>query len=338
MNQRLVTLLLCAVLQTLSSCGDSTAPDPAGRVVWTSVATLPVEARGGRLSQIWGSSPTDIWVVGSPTGLYHYDGTAWSPVAIAGTPYISYIWGRSATDLWAVGSTATATYPNYIGTILHYDGTNWSTVSSVSTTDLFRSVWASSGSNVLVGAWSPADVSRVAHYDGTSWSNSYQAHASSLVTIWGASPSDVWAIGFIGQTGGSYSGSIMHYDGASWSAVVPTVSRGLFGLWGFSSSFVVAVGRDEYDGSGIALTYDGKNWSTSWTGNASTSVVSVWGTSETNVWAVGEIVLHFDGKRWSTVSGPSSDPPIFLNGVWTSSPGDVWAVGWNQVYHGVIPS
>src|SRR5712664_3366866 len=58
------------------------------------------------------------------------------------------------------------------------------------------------------------------------------------------------------------------------------------------------------------------------------SLVAVWGSSATDVWAVGNLepqggaMVHYDGTSWSSVMNGT-----FLNAVWGTSASDVWAVG-----------
>src|SRR6266550_1543677 len=54
----------------------------------------------------------------------------------------------------------------------------------------------------------------------------------------------------------------------------------------------------------------------------------IWGTSATDVWAVGDAgtILHYNGTSWSSVPSGTFQ---FLDGVWGSSASDVWAVGDN---------
>ena len=65
-------------------------------------------------------------------------------------------------------------------------------------------------------------------------------------------------------------------------------------------------------------------------GNA---LASVWGSSASDVWAVGlaGTVLHWNGSTWSgtpnVVASPDSGAPVDLTSVWGSSSTDVWAVG-----------
>jgi hypothetical protein len=53
---------------------------------------------------------------------------------------------------------------------------------------------------------------------------------------------------------------------------------------------------------------------------------SVWGSSESDVWAVGDAgtILHFDGRAWSMIRPVTLEN---LTGVRGSSPKDVWACG-----------
>jgi hypothetical protein len=69
------------------------------------------------LSKIWGSSPTDIYVVGSENTALHYDTNSWTKMVI-GIPGEDFqdIWGFSGSDIFVIGNK---------GGILHYDGSAW---------------------------------------------------------------------------------------------------------------------------------------------------------------------------------------------------------------------
>jgi len=68
-------------------------------------------------------------------------------------------------------------------------------------------------------------------------------------------------------------------------------------------------------------------WSTM-TSGTTTSLHAVWGSSSSDVFAVGlsGTILHYDGSSWSTMTSGTTEG---LNGVWGSSSSDVFAVGWN---------
>lgn len=322
-QQVLMPIVISAVLLSAGGCADSTAPDPASRMVWNTAVTLNVGGRGGALEGIWGSSPNDIWVVASDGTIHHFNGTSWSSEA-SGSTNLSAVWGTSANDVWTVGSQ----------TILHYDGASWSSVSNVADGAILTGVSGTSSSQLwAVGFMISANVGSIAHYDGTRWSSFSLTYRSGPFAVWGASSSDVWAVGYR-RADLINSGSITHYDGSSWSTVSPNDSSFLRGVWGASRSSIWAVGEEGAVSAGTIVFYDGVHWSRNWTGNALTPLYSVWGTSGTNVWAVGDVVLHFNGGRWSSVPSPISGT---LRGVWASSPRDVWAVGGNQVFHATLP-
>jgi hypothetical protein len=84
-------------------------------------------------------------------------------------------------------------------------------------------------------------------------------------------------------------------------------------------------GSDVFAVGGTILHYDGTDWSPMSSGTTqSLSGVGVWGSSGSDVFAVGGTILHYDGSEWSDMS---SGTTAGLWDVWGSSGGDVFAVG-----------
>ena len=68
------------------------------------------------------------------------------------------------------------------------------------------------------------------------------------------------------------------------------------------------------------------------------SLVAVWGSSATDVWAVGSggSILQYDGAGWKAVPSTTTET---LYGVWGTVPGEVWVVGsFRTLLHGPGPS
>ena len=85
----------------------------------------------------------------------------------------------------------------------------------------------------------------------------------------------------------------------------------------------------------MILHYDGNSW-TPMTSGSSAVLQAVWGSGETDVFAVGYdssyagVILHYDGNSWSSMStGTASE----LYGVWGSGGADVFAVGRSKILH-----
>jgi uncharacterized repeat protein (TIGR01451 family) len=259
------------------------------------------------LSDVWGSSGSDLFAVGQGGTILHHDGSTWNSVNSGTSAYLLGVWGSSSSDVTAVG---------YDGTILHYDGVVWSPMDSGTTESLYA-VWGSSGSDVFaVGCGGT-----ILHYDGTTWNPMSNGTSERLRGVWGSSGSDVFAVGDWG--------TILHYDGASWSPMYSDTTKYLDGVWGSSGSDVFAVGGS-FDTPGIAVHYDGMAWSAMDSG-LTDWLRGIWGSSGGEVVAVGDwgTILHYDGTAWSAVSSGTGNS---LTGVWGSSGSNVTAMG----LHGTI--
>jgi hypothetical protein len=60
------------------------------------------------------------------------------------------------------------------------------------------------------------------------------------------------------------------------------------------------------------------------------SLTSVWGSSKSDVWAVGSggTIIHYDGTKWTATPTPVRNT---FHAVWGSGPNDVWAVSMTDV-------
>jgi len=166
--------------------------------------------------------------------------------------------------------------------------------------------WTAMVSNTdedLLGVWAASGSNAFAvsagsifHLTGGSWSRQASApDGASLRYIWGSSPNDVFAVG-AGAEGGTFKdGVILHSNGSGWTAMQPP-----------------SVGTE------IAQGFYG----------------SVWGSSSTDVYAVGDaylgftqaLIAHFDGSSWTRVRLPYEDEHS-LRDVYGTSPTDVWVGG-----------
>jgi hypothetical protein len=83
-------------------------------LVWTEVdSRAAIVLRG-----IWGSSATDIWMVGDKGTIRHFgpNATEWAVVESPTTETLQAVWGAAPNDVWAVGES---------GAIIHWDGAAW---------------------------------------------------------------------------------------------------------------------------------------------------------------------------------------------------------------------
>jgi hypothetical protein len=125
-----------------SSTIDIWAVGQSGRIVhfdgasWAEWPRLECNSGG-----VWGSSPTDVYAVGAcwygdlghnHGGIYHFDGTEWTPTGMVADDFLQDVWGTAADDVWVVGRS---------GLIYHFDGTDWSRMEGAGT----RFLWGVGG-------------------------------------------------------------------------------------------------------------------------------------------------------------------------------------------------
>lgn len=207
---------------------------------------------------IWGSSPTDIWVVGTFDRIWHFDGTTLTSVTSGLPEGASVDWnavyGSGPSDVWAVGTQGEAT---------HYDGQVWTAAPTASVSNI-DDVWVSPdgnayavGENGIAMHFTPgqgwldiADITystvqwksvtgtgnddlwvaghqgnEIVHFDGTEWTSmDGTGYASgSIEKLWALGPDDVW--------GASSIGGVAHWDGSRWTRLDVKAYASLHGLW-----------------------------------------------------------------------------------------------------------
>jgi hypothetical protein len=160
-----------------------------------------------------------------------------------------------------------------------------------------------------------------------------------LAGLWGASATDVFAVGEL-DTPRRLSSVIFHYDGNGWTQQLDQTDRTLRGVWGSSPSDVYAVGFDLFGPIARVFHFDGTRWTevpgfASLDGSEELTLTSVWGSSATDVFTVGgafngefefSLIFHYDGSGWQRMPVTGDVRPTLAD-VWGSSATDVWAVG-----------
>lgn len=256
------------------------------------------------LTKVWGTSKTDVWAVGSGGTILHFDGTKWlrTPTGVQNTFYD--VWGSGPNDVWAVSSSTMLLH-----TAGFKDGAavweNRPTAESEFNSVFIRAIWGSSATDVRIGgrafdlAESPSGTGDqfvlAPSADGdVAWRPLPGTHT--VTDIWGSSAGDVW----------------MTAD----NSVYVGFQRGMT-LHGTPS----AAGADA---GGVE---DSLTW-TEVDSQSNLTLESVWGSSASDVWAVGPAgtIRHITpaDARWQKVDAKTTSD---LHAVWGSGPNDVWAVG-----------
>ncbi len=161
---------------------------------------------------VWGSSPTDIWVVGGNpflgdgAELWHQDGSGWAqvtdvPATFEGQSYGFKVWGSGPDDIWVVGAGLMT---------MHWDGATWTDHAAPApdaTQSLFTVSGDGDGAVYAVGGVGLTKATLLA-WDGADWADETPADAGQLNGVSAVAGADPVACGKDGRvyarTGGSW--------------------------------------------------------------------------------------------------------------------------------------
>lgn len=227
------------------------------------------------------------------------------------------VWGTSSTDVWAVGGDALdGTGP----TVIHFDGESWS---RVPTGDAQGNLWWVFGFEdgpIYMGG----EGGVIYRYEAGQYTKMDTPGTDTVFGIWGATPSDVWAVGGASTSTGGFAWRL---DGDSWIAE-PTLpadvaaDASVWKVYGTSTSDAWLVGSN-----GVALHWDGTALTSGQTGVGS-SLFTVH-ASEGLYTAVGGaatgLIVEYQDGEWRNVT--PDPPPPGLSGVVLGADGFGVAVG-----------
>lgn len=166
------------------------------------------------------------------------------------------------------------------------------------------------------------------------WQVIHEELDAALLSIWGTSSSDVWAVG--GDMGDGSGPLVLHYDGSEWQRMLTGQEAGtLWWVFGFEDGPLYMGGE-----GGVILRYQDDRFTRLQTPGQDT-VFGIWGASPNDLWAVGGASESEGGFAWR-LSGndtwqPEQSVPSEVTAVaaiWKvfgSSGSDAWLVGSNGV-------
>lgn len=265
----------------------------------------------------------------------------------------NHLYGVSAVagnDLWAVGDYNDGPYKYFARTLSeHWDGSQWVVIPSPNlltggdASNILRAVTAISSDDVwAVGSYSDLsgvnEKTLIIHWDGSAWSvvpSPNPLRVSSLYGIFAISADDIWAVGYESDSQSQAGSLTVHWDGTEWSAIPNPGESTLRGVTAISTNDVWAVSE-----SSEFLHWDGSSWRVFYGPQRFNGYLeAVTAISSNDVWAVGykqvvynqnTITLHWNGRRWNTVSAVNPQDEAGFYGLAALSSDSVWAVGFQS--------
>jgi len=237
------------------------------------------------ITHVWGSAPDDVWAVG-PSGLFRFDGVAWTEVVLGISVGFAAMEGRPSGEFFMI------TYGSLLYT---WNGENW-WVDQLNIPGLWGG-W-------MTGARSIRFFSR----DGgvSSWTEGEFTPGE------GVEPGPLFCRGAAPLGDGSAflverRGQVLRFDGNSTAphslAVAPDDTYGA--AWAISpDDFVLA------SASGGFLHRTDGVWSVQAAGGFQAG--ALWGASADDLFAVGSGIHHWEGEAWTEVE---EAPPAFYQSI-----------------------
>jgi MYXO-CTERM domain-containing protein len=302
----LAMVVLCFTGLGSTACSKAAPePAPAGTPMSSPMPTKLTTTQN--LRSVWGSSDSDLWIVGDKGTIVHFDGRAWSDSNSGTTEDLTGIYGTAPNDIWV--STQQ-------GSVLHWDGATWQVAVHMAQTTLL-SIWASGPTDVwAVGiATTDGDAGLIRRWNGAKWETTIVPNSTSVWSVTGMGPSEIW---MAGSSQNSVTGFVLRGNGSKFDAV-GYAGPSCRGVWVIAPNDVWVA---PYQGA--MQHYDGSTWMAAPTTGG--PLLRVTGSSSGEVWAVGlnGVILHYQGGSWST---PSSGTTEVLWSIWSNAPSSVWAVG-----------
>lgn len=252
--------------------------DYCGRDLWCWSRPKHV---GTSFTDVWGTSPNDIWVVGTSGRPLHYDGFAFSEVPLIDekvgtseeiiTPRFMGIHGTSASDVWLssalyLGKTKQNGLWKYDGSafrVMYREGATFPMGSGVFSQILVTPSWIWMGGCQFDRS---GTLSKCTLPSATSITRMVQPDQ--------ANPEEFWGIGK--QNGTSV---ILHWDGAAWS----TESIGNFPLFDIQVADNQSMLCSRQDG-GLVFRKNGNLWET--TPKIGNTGIVISAASESDIWSI----------------------------------------------------
>jgi hypothetical protein len=167
---------------------------------------------------------------------------------------------------------------------------------------------------------------------GAHWQRVHEDLPGALLSVWGTAADDVWAAGAVPAPGESP--TVLHFDGSSWTQLDTGTRTNLWWVYGFDGGPVYFGGE-----GGTILRRDGSGDFVRMNTPGQGAVFGIWGSSPTDLWAVGgepggangAFAWRLQGDEW--VPAPGFPESVSANAalwkVFGRGSSDVWMVGTN---------
>lgn len=329
----------------------ATAPAQATPAAWKAVNVPSSVTEPATLGSVSAASLSAAWAVGADAEtslqagtplILHWNGRAWSKVALSGVPgpgYLTSVSAGSASDAWAVGTDSSGVVA------LHWNGRNWRTVSFP---DQAIAIMASvavepDGTAWLAGGYPDSSgiyQSLLEKWNGKAWHVVKTGLSGGALSEVRVSPSGEVFVQGPSHTGGNL---VAYEQGGTWTSLPSPPVDAVNDVLGVSANDVwvtgILVGEEAGPYPAKVCHWNGSAWTTV---NAPTDAAQSLSISPDNAgqpqWVGASTYAnpsvtayaYYNGTSWSNVSGATDLTGLYGAATVTAHiPGTnaTWAVG-----------
>jgi hypothetical protein len=229
----------------------------------------------GRLFDVFGFGPDEVYAVGERGALIRYNGAIWSALTSGTFQDLRGIWSETVSEIWIVGGTLDATGE---AVLIRFDGTTAVPQALPENDRDARALFKVRGAGGRVFAVGSNGL--ILEYDGTAWSQ-VDAGAEAIDDFY--SLSGLNADRFV-AVGGGVEGQVAVFDGSGWTTRKPPGVPGLNGVFFNSGNQAILGGLAGYAAALDPLTEQPGPAETT---STALSIEALWGDGAGRVYAVG---------------------------------------------------
>jgi len=285
--------------------------------VWHAINLGTIDA--GVLGAVGGSERR--LYVGGRNAAYRTDGTTFLPLtALASPPSPAMaVWGSTPNNLFVVGKQSNNSYQ----AIVRWNGTSWTQVApQAAGLDIGTLYDIAGGPGLIAAAGTAGRVLTSSTGNAGSWTVAQMVTTGEKFNaVWvDSTGTNAYAVGDGNFSQGRHS-LVAHFNGGSWTSEDSNITDNLNAVWGSGTS-VFAVGE-----KGQILRKVGNGAWTAMTSGTTGGLSGIWGRSETDVFVVGSVALHYDGVSWSRIAADG-----YMSAVWGTAT-DIYASANQRLFH-----
>jgi hypothetical protein len=269
-------------------------------------------------------------VIVPDTTTHNYEWTIHQFGTGAGSSYLYDVFAISDSNVWAVGKINTNEQDSLGNDLdpynaIHWDGQNWELrwIETEYRGDMIapplEGIFAFSSDDI----WATSGVPR--HWNGSGWTLYHLwdmgilgQEDGGVPNIWGTSSNDIY---FAGRTG-----TLVHYNGSDWTKLDSGTDMNIGDICGFSNGDFYAVAGTDIAQPNEFLIYNNGQLQNKISHNEN-SKNSLWGSSATDIYTVGEGIFHFNGNSLQMLEWPNNVPKILMSSVRGSASNNIFICG-----------